>query len=125
MSGSTYARSDGGVWEPMTRSPSPRRAGESEMSCGVFSAREGAALVKFTQGDIRYTPASGARKGVFMIRGGGSEESVRGRGWRRRESNPRTRFPPAESPMMWMLLGCVPVEMRWSSAVQAWWSWVG
>ena len=106
----------------MTRSPSPTRAGESEMSCGVFSAREGAVLAKFTQGDIRYMPASGAGRGLFMIRGGDSEESVKGRGWRRRESSPRTRFPPAESPVMWMLLGCVPVEMRWSSAVQAWWS---
>jgi hypothetical protein len=113
---------------PMTRSLSPRRAGESEMSCGVFWAREGEVLVKFTQGDIRYTPASGAGRGAFIMRGGdacGDSESVKGRGWRRRESNPRTRFPPAESPMMWMLLGCVPVEMRWSSVVQAWWSWVG
>ena len=94
------------------------------MSCGVFSAREGAVLVKFTHGDIRYMPASGAGSGAFMIRGGGAFLS-KGRGWRRRESNPRTRFPPAESPMMWMLLGCVPVERRWSSTVQAWWSWVG
>ena len=78
-------------------------------------------LVRFTQWHIRYMPASGA---LFMIRGGGP--SVKGRGWgRRRESSPRTRFPPAESPMMWMLLGYVPVEMRWSSVVQAWWSWVG
>ena len=120
MSGSTYARWDGGVWEPMVRSPSPRRAGESEMSCGMFSTREGEVLVKFTQGDIRYMPASGAGRGwAFMIRGGNSESAVKGRGCRRRESSPRTRFPPAESPTMWMLLGCVPVEMRWSSAVQA------
>ena len=48
-----------------------------------------------------------------MICGGGT--SVKGRG--RRESNPRTRFPPAESPIMWMLFGCAPVEMKWSSAV--------
>ena len=61
-------------------------------------------LVKITQGDIEYMPASGAERGLFMIRGGGVSLS-KGRGWRRRESNPRTRFPRAESPMMWMLLG--------------------
>ena len=77
-------------------------------------------LVKFTQGDIRYMPASGAGRGLFMIRGGDSRESAEGRGWRKRESNPRTRFPPAEPPVMWMLLGCVPVEMGRSSAAQAW-----
>ena len=102
----------------MARSPSPARAGESDMSCGVFWAREGEVLVKVTQGDIRYMPASGACRGAFMIRGGDSESVVKGR-------EPRMRFPPAESPMMWMLLGCVPVEMRWSSALQAWWSSVG
>jgi len=109
----------------MARSPSPARAGESDMSCGVFWVREGEVLVKVTQGDIRYMPASGAGSGAFMIRGGDSESVVKGREWRRRESKPRMRFPPAESPMMWMLLGCVPVEMRWSSALQAWWSSVG
>ena len=46
------------------------------------------------------------------------------RGWRR-ESTPRMRFPPAESPMMWMLLGYVPAELRWSSAVQARWIGLG
>ena len=100
----------------MTRSPSPRRAGESDMSCGVFWAREGAVLVKFAQGDIEYMLASGAGTGwAFMIWGGGP--SVRGRGW-------RTRFLPAESPVMWML-GYVPAELRWSSAVQARWIGLG
>ena len=42
------------------------------MSCGVFSAREGVVLVKFTQGDIKYMPASGAGRGALMIRGGGA-----------------------------------------------------
>ena len=79
-------------------------------------------LVKFTQGDIGYMPASGAGRGVFMIRGGG--ESVKERGWRR-ESTPRMRFPPAESPMMWMLLGYVPAELRWSSACSGSVDWVG
>ena len=63
------------------------------MSCGVFWAREGAVLVKFTQGDIRYMPGSGGGMGLFMIRGGDSEESVRGRGWRRRESYTENEVP--------------------------------
>ena len=58
-----YAGCDGGVPEPMTRSPSPRRAGEWDMSYGVFWAREGAVLVMFTQGDIEYMLARGAGRG--------------------------------------------------------------